>query len=183
MRRYTDEKYEYDRLTAEWFRGRGYIAEIISGPGLADVVAYHPKTKRFAICEVKSPRERDAHWSFETEYNLKGMGRRQVLELIRAEPGYRKNPGLWRLYAFTVTSQLYTYYKCAGAHLGAAKKRSGGLQKVNFRKIRVVPYLAVPVENERVFKEVVKFFRQRKWLKSHRFYRAGQILVVIVIQY
>ena len=99
MGRYTDEKYEYDRLTAEWFRSRGYIAEIVGGPGMADVVAWHPRTKRFAICEVKSPNEQDASPLFKTEYNVRDMSRKKVLEMISREPGYKENPGLWRLYA------------------------------------------------------------------------------------
>ena len=65
VRQYTPMKYEYDELTANWFRSRGYITEILSSPNFCDIVAFLPKTKRFAICEVKSPREKDAMVSWQ----------------------------------------------------------------------------------------------------------------------
>ncbi len=182
VRQYTPMKYEYDELTLKWFRSRGYITEILSSPCYCDVVAYHRKLKRFAICEVKSPREVDAMPSWLTEYNVKGLNRKKVLEQIKKVPGYKDDPGLWRLYSFTLSSQLFTYYKSAGEHLNAAKKRNWELERIDIRKVKVVPYLAVPVENEKVVRKVVGFFRKKGWIKSARFNQGGR-LVVATLQY
>jgi len=181
-RQYTPIKYEFDELTAEWFRSRGYITEILSSPCYCDVVAYHRKLKRFAICEVKSPREIDAMPSWLTEYNVKGLSRKKILEQIKKVSGYKDDPGLWRLYSFTLSSQLFTYYKSSEEHLNAAKKRNRELERIDIRKVRVVPYLAVPVENEKVVRKVVEFFKDRGWIKSFRFNQGGR-LVVVTLKY
>ncbi len=181
-RQYTPMKYEYDDLTAAWFRSRRYITEILSSPCFCDVVAYHPRSKRFAIIEVKSPRERDAMVSWETEHNVRGLSRKKVLDRIKKAKGYEDASGLWRLYSFTLSSQLYTYYKCAGEHLDVAKKRNGKLARVHIGHGRVVPYLSVPGENEGVVRKVAGFFKERGWIKGARFYRAGR-LIVVAIQY
>jgi len=181
-RQYTPMKYEFDVLTAEWFRSRGYITEILSSPCYCDVVAYHRKTKRFAICEVKSPRERDAMPSWKTEYNVKGLNRDKILEQIKQASCYKDDPGLWRLYSFTLSSQLFTYYKTAEEHLNAAKKRNRELDKIDIKKVRIVPYLAIPVENEKVVRKVVGFFKEKGWIKSARFNRDDR-LVVVTLKY
>ena len=181
-RQYTPIKYEFDALTSEWFRSREYITEILSSPCFCDVVAYHRNLKRFAICEVKSPRERDAMPSWITEYNVKGLNRNKILEQIKQAPGYKNNPGLWRLYSFTLSSQLFTYYKSSEEHLNAAKKRNRKLESIDIRKIRVVPYLSVPVENEKVVRKIVGFFRKKGWIKSARFNQGGR-LIVITLKY
>ena len=178
QRQYTPMKYEFDDLTSSWFRSRGYITEILSSPCYCDVVAYHRKLKRFAICEVKSPREIDAMPSWITEYNVNGLSRKKILEQIKKVPEYKDDPGLWRLYSFTLSSQLYTYYKSAGEHLNAAKKRNGELERIDVKKVRVVPYLAVPVENEKVVRKVIGYFKEQGWLKSVRFNRDGRLIVV-----
>jgi hypothetical protein len=182
VRQYTPIKYEFDELTAEWFRARGYITEILSSPCFCDVVAYHRKLKRFAICEVKSPREIDAMPSWLTEYNVKGLRRKKILEQIKQAPGYKDDPGLWRLYSFTLSSQLFTYYKSSEEHLNAAKKRNSELERINFKKFRVVAYLSIPVENEKVVRKVVGYFKGQGWIKSARFNREGR-LVVVTVQY
>ena len=182
VRQYTPMKYEYDELTLKWFRSRGYITEILSSPCYCDVVAYHRKLKRFAICEVKSPREIDAMPSWLTEYNVKGLSRKKILEQIKKVPGYKDDPGLWRLYSFTLSSQLFTYYKSSGEHIAAAKKRNGELERINFKKLRVIPYLAIPVENEKVVRKVLGYFEDQGWVKSFRFNRDKR-LVVVTLKY
>jgi len=181
-RQYTPMKYEYDELTSEWFRSRGYITEILSSPCFCDVVAYHKNTKKFAICEVKSPREVDAMPSWLTEYNVKGLNRKKILEQIKQVPGYKEDQGLWRLYSFTLSSQLFTYYKSAKEHLDAAKKRNGELEGIDIKEVRVVPCLSISIENEKVVRKVVKFFNEKRWIKGVRLNRGGK-LVVVTVQY
>ena len=182
VRQYTPMKYEYDELAVEWFRSRGYCCEILSSPCYCDVVAYHNRLKKFVICEVKSPREKDAMPSWQTEYNVKGLNRNKILEQIKKVPGYKDDSGLWRLYSFTLSSQLFTYYKSAGEHLNASKKRNRKLERINFKKVKVVPYLAVPVENEKVVRKVVGYFKKKGWIKSFKFNQGG-ILIVITLKY
>ena len=182
QRQYTPMKYEFDDLTSSWFRSRGYITEILSSPCYCDVVAYHRKLKRFAICEVKSPREIDAMPSWITEYNVKGLSRKKILEQIKQVPGYKDAPGLWRLYSFTLSSQLFTYYKLAREHLDVAKKRNRELEKIDIKKVSVVPYLSISIGNENVVRKVVRFFKEKGWIKSFRFNKGGR-LVVAIVQY
>jgi hypothetical protein len=52
MGTYTPEKDLFGQLTKEYFTARGYIAEVISGKSLSDVVAWRPQKKEFAIIEV-----------------------------------------------------------------------------------------------------------------------------------
>ena len=180
VRQYTPMKYEFDELTVEWFKSRGYITEILSSPCYCDVVAYHRKLKRFAICEVKSTREIDAMPSWLTEYNVKGLSRKKILEQIKKVPGYKDDLGLWRLYSFTLSSQLFTYYKSAEEHLNAAKKRNEELERIDVGKIRIIPYLSVPVENEKVVRKVVGLFKEKGWIKSVRFNQGGKLVLVTV---
>ena len=179
-RQYTPMKYEFDELTADWFKSRGYITEILSSPCFCDVVAYHKKTKRFAICEVKSPRETDAMVSWETEYNVKDLSRREILRFIKKAPGYKEDQGFWRLYSFTLSSQLFTYYKSAGEHLDVAKKRNGELEGIDIKKVRVVAYLSISIENEKVVRKVVGLFKEKGWIKSVRFNQGGKLVLVTV---
>jgi len=179
-RQYTPLKYEFDELTAKWFKSRGYITEILSSPCFCDVVAWHPRTKRFAICEVKSPRETDAMVSWETEYNVKDLSRREILRFIKKAPGYKEDQGFWRLYSFTLSSQLFTYYKSAGEHLDVARKRNKKLNKVDIRNVKVVPYLAVSTENEKVVRKVISYFKEQGWIKGARFNQEGRLVVVNV---
>ena len=111
--------------------------------------------------------------SWETKYNLGGMSRRQVLELISKEPGYKKNPGLWRLYAFTITSQLYTYYRIPDKHFGGSL-----LIKGNKKSQLIATYLAVPVTMRRVIIQVLKFFAEKGFIKGKRIHTSGRLLIL-----
>ena len=111
--------------------------------------------------------------SWETKYNLGGMSRRQVLELISKEPGYKKNPGLWRLYAFTITSQLYTYYRIPDKHFGGSL-----LIKGNKKSQLIATYLAIPVTMRRVIQQVIKFFADKGFIKKKRIHTSGRLLIL-----
>ena len=50
---YTPEKDEFDLLTKNYFAARGYVAEIISGAGFSDVVAWQPQKNELAIIDVE----------------------------------------------------------------------------------------------------------------------------------
>ena len=179
-RQYTPMKYEYDELTSEWFKSRGYITEILSSPCFCDVIAWLPTTKRFAICEVKSPREKDAMVCWETEFNVKGLSREKILEQIKKVPEYKDNPGLWRLYSFTLSSQLFDYHRSAEDHIDVAKKRNRKLDKIDIKKVKVVPSLAVSSENEKVVRKVIACFKEKKWLKSSMVFRKDRLVIATV---
>jgi hypothetical protein len=180
--RYTDAKYIYDDLSAAWFHLKGYHVYKISRPGMCDVIAWHPVRKTFALCEVKSPNERYAHWSYVTEHNVQGMTRTDVMDKIRHAPGYVGNAGLWKLYAFTLSSQLYNYFKQVDEHIKAAGRLDEGLQGITHRTVKVMAYLAAPVENERIVRQVVRFFKDQGWIKRVRHYR-NEALIVTAVYY
>lgn len=180
--RYTDLKYIYDDLSAAWFGLKGYRVYKINRAGMCDVVAWHPKRKTFALCEVKSPNERYAHWSYVTEHNVRDMARTDVMDKIRHAPGYVGTAGLWKLYAFTLSSQLYSYYMCADEHIHAASRLDEGLQGLDYRSVKVMTYLSVPVENERVVRQVARFFKDQGWVRNVRHYR-NEALIVTAVYY
>ena len=166
MGTYTPEKDEYDRLTKDYFAARGYVAEIISGAGFSDVVAWHPQKKELAIIEVKSPKENDASPTFTTEYNAANMSRDQVLSLIKPTPIFKKNSGLARLYAFVISSQLYTYCRKAEAHAKAFAKKQPTILISTMENISAG--LAVPAENSSVLVEILKILQSGKVIRSSK---------------
>ena len=180
--RYTHLKYIYDDLSAAWFRLRGYQTCTISKPGMCDVVCWHPKQRIFALCEVKSPNERDASLTYETGYNVQGLARSEILKHIRHAPGYAGNAGLWKLYAFTLSSQLYSYYKRVDEHIRTAGKSEKGLQGIARQRVRVTAYLSAPAENEWIVRRITRYFRKQGWIKNARHYR-NEALIVTAVHY
>ena len=108
--RYTLEKYTFDALTEDYFISQGYIIESVRGVR-ADVVAYHSERKELAVIEVKSPNEIYGQTGWKTVHNLHDLNREEILKLIETSEEYRLNPGITKLYAYTISSQLYIYDK------------------------------------------------------------------------
>ena len=175
MGNYTPEKDLFDQLTRDYFYVRGYAAEIISGAGFSDVVAWHPQKKELAIIEVKSPSEKDAAASFTTEFNAANMSRDQVLALIKPTPVYKKSPGLARLYAFAITSQLYTYCRKADAHAKALAKKQPTIKIATMENIAAG--LAVPSENNDVLQDVLKILQRAQVIRGSKCEVSGRLAV------
>jgi len=174
--RYTLEKYTFDALTEDYFISQGYIIEAVRGVR-ADVVAYHPESKELAIIEVKSPNEVHGQTGWNTKHNLHHMGREDILDLIEASEEYRLNPGVMKLYAYTLSSQLYTYYKEA-THARIRKV----MKKHSCPKINVVPYLSVPRQYGAILKGVLRVFKDHGLIRRSPLNRAG-VLVIARIGY
>jgi hypothetical protein len=174
--RYTHEKYAFDALTEDYFISQGYIIEVVRGIR-ADVVAYHHELRELAVIEVKSPNEVHGQTGWKTKHNLHDLNREEILELIEASEEYHLNPGVMKLYAYTVSSQLYTYYKEATP----ARIRKI-MKKHTCPKIKVVPYLSVPRHYGPILKGVLKVFRDHGLIRRSPTKRAG-VLVVARIRY
>lgn len=173
---YTAEKYVFDALTEDYFISQGYIIEVVRGIR-ADVVAYHPESKELAIIEVKSPNEVHGQTGWNTKHNLHDLNREEILELIEASEEYRLNPGIMKLYAYTASSQLYTYYKEA-THVRIRKV----MKKHSCPKINLVPYLSVPRHYGPILKGVLRIFRDHGLIRRSLLKRAG-VLVIARIRY
>lgn len=176
MGRYTLEKYAFDALTEDYFISQGYIIEVVRGIR-ADVVAYHHELRELAIIEVKSPNEVYGQTGWETRHNLHNMGREDILDLIEASEEYHLNPGIMKLYAYTLSSQLYTYYK----ESTRARIRKV-MKKHSCPKINVVPYLSVPRQYGAILKGVLRVFRDHGLIRRSPMKRAG-VLVITRIRY
>jgi len=175
MGNYTPEKDLFDRLTKDYFAARGYVAEIISGAGFSDVVAWHPQKKELAIIEVKSPNENDAADSFITEYNAGNMSRKEVHALIKPTDIYQKNSGLARLYAFVISSQLYTYCRKADAHAKALAKKQPTIKIATMENIAAG--LAVPAENNHVLEEILRILQNAHVIRGSNSEVSGRLAV------
>lgn len=171
MGRYTVEKYTFDALTEDYFISQGYIIEDVRGVR-ADVVAYHHEFKELAVIEVKSPNEIYGQTGWSTTHNLHNMGREEILKLIETSEEYRLNPGIMKLYAYTVSSQLYTYYKESND-----SRINGIIKKHSCPKINVVPYLSVPRKYGKILKGVLKVFRDYGLIRRGILKRAGAIVI------
>lgn len=176
MGRYTLEKYVFDALTEDYFISQGYTIEAIQGIR-ADVVAYHHELRELAIIEVKSPNEVHGQTGWNTKHNLHDLNREEILQRIETSEQYRLNPGIMKLYAYTVSSQLYTYYKEA-SHARVEKIR----KEHSCPKIKVVPYLSVPREYGSILKGVLKVFRGHGLIKRSPVRGAG-VLAIARVRY
>lgn len=174
MGRYTLEKYTFDALTEDYFISQGYIIEVVRGIR-ADVVAYLPENNELAIIEVKSPNEVHGQTGWNTRHNLHNMGREEILKRIETSEEYQLNPGIMKLYAYTVSSQLYTYYKEA-THARIRKV----MKKHSCPKIKVVPYLSVPRQYGPILKGVLRVFRDHGMVKGSPLKRAGTLVIARV---
>lgn len=176
MGRYTLEKYTFDALTEDYFISQGYIVESVRGVR-ADVVAYHSERNELAIIEVKSPNEIYGQTGWVTTHNLHNMEREEILKLIETSEEYRSNPGIMKLYAYTVSSQLYTYYmECNDSRI------SGVIKKHSCPKINVVPYLSVPRQYGTILKGVLRVFRDHGLITRSPLKGTG-VLVIARIRY
>ena len=174
MGRYTLEKYVFDALTEDYFISQGYTIEAIQGIR-ADVVAYHRELRELAVIEVKSPNEIQGQTGWNTKHNLHDLNREDILGLIEASEEYRLNPGIMKLYAYTISSQLYTYHKEA-AH--ARMERI--MEKHPCPKINVVPYLSVPRQHGPILKGVLKVFRDHGLIKRSPLREAGVLAIALI---
>jgi hypothetical protein len=171
----------YDFYTAEYFAAQNYKTEILSG-SFADILAWHVERKEIAIIEVKSPAEKYAGVDWQTPHNVKGKSRREVLDLLRGLRIYYHHPGLVRLYAFTISSQLYSYKKEAHAYL-RKRLRDGLMGAIRYEKgCRIIPYLSVPTERKAVLEKVLNLLKRRRLIRGFEL-RESERAVVARIDY
>lgn len=176
MGRYTLAKYTFDALTEDYFISQGYIIEAVRGVR-ADVVVYHHELKELAVIEVKSPNEIYGQTGWSTTHNLHNLGREEILKLIETSEEYQLNPGIMKLYAYTVSSQLYTYYR-ESTNTRIRKV----VKKHSCPKISVVPYLSVPRQYGRMLKGVLRIFKDHGMVNRIKLKRTG-VLVIARISY
>jgi len=182
MSRYSYMKELYDFYTAEYFTAQGYETEILSG-SFADILAWHLERKEIAIIEVKSPAEKYAGVEWETKHNVKGKNRREILDLLRGSKVYYLHPGLVRLYAFTISSQLYSYYKEARAFL-RKRLRDGLMGEIGYEKgCRIIPYLSVPAERQQVLEKVLTLLKKRRLIRAFELGESERVVVARIGYY
>jgi hypothetical protein len=172
----------YDFYTAEYFAAQGYETEILSG-SFADILAWHVERKEIAIIEVKSPAEKYAGVEWETKHNIKGKNRREILDLLRGSRIYYHHPGLVRLYAFTISSQLYSYYKEARAYL-RRRVKDGTMMEIQYMKeCRILPNLSVPVERKEILDKVLNLLKRRRLIRGFELDEAERVVVARISYY
>ncbi|OGM12057.1 hypothetical protein A2V80_02325 [Candidatus Woesebacteria bacterium RBG_16_39_8b] len=71
-----------------------------------------------------------------------------------------------RLYAFTLSSQLYTYYRQARPYLESLVGRGMLWEGMNLDEVEILPYLTVPVENEKILRWVVSIFKKIRLIRE-----------------
>jgi hypothetical protein len=166
----------YDFYTAEYFAAQNYETEILQG-SFADILAWHMEKKEIAIIEVKSPAEKYAGVEWETKHNVKGKNRREILDLLRGSKAYYLHPGLVRLYAFTISSQLYSYKKEARQYL-RKRLRDGTMVEIQHMKgCCIIPYLSVPVERRDVLEKVITLLKRRRLIRGFELDEAERVVV------
>lgn len=182
MSRYSYMKELYDFYTAEYFTAQGYETEILSG-SFADILAFHSERKEVAIIEVKSPAEKYAGVEWETKHNVKGKNRREVLDLLRGSRIYYHHPGLVRLYAFTISSQLYSYKKEARHYLRKLLRNGHMGEPQHIKQCHIIPYLSVPVERKEVLEKVLTLLKRRRLIKGFELGESERVVVAKIGYY
>jgi hypothetical protein len=172
----------YDFYTAEYFAAQGYETEILSG-SFADILAFHLEKKEMAIIEVKSPAEKYTGVEWETKHNVKGKNRREILDLLRGSKVYYLHPGLVRLYAFTISSQLYSYKKEARQYL-RKRLRDGLMGEIRYEKgCHIIPYLSVPVERKEILEKVLTLLKRRRLIRGFDLGESERVAVAKICYY
>ena len=176
MNNYTPEKHIYDLLTAKTFMNMGYIVELLGGH-FADVGGYSPALNETCIIEVKSPKEVDARTSLQTAHNVRNTPRQQIRLLMSAHPAYAANQGLMRLYGYTLSSQLYTYFKKVELHIAKLQKKNEKFKQYNLGEQNVVPYLVIPAKNEGILQSVIDVFMQNSLITAVKYLHRGKLTI------
>ena len=71
-----------------------------------------------------------------------------------------------RLYAFTISSQLYSYKKEA-RHYVQKRLRDGLIGEIGYGNgWRIIPYLSVPVERKEVLQKVLNLLKRRRLIRG-----------------
>lgn len=153
------------------------------GSGFADIIAWHPERKEIAIIEVKSPAERYAGVEWQTAHNVRGKSRREILDLLRGSRTYYHHPGLVRLYAFTISSQLFSYYREARVYLRKKVKDGEIGQKERVKGFVIIPYLSIPGQNRQLLHEVLRFFKRRRLIRGFELGQADNVAVARIGYY
>ena len=175
MGRYRPDKEEFDNLTRKFLESQGYYAQILSNR-FADVVAWHSERKEFAIVEVKAPSEKDAAIGFrykQWDYNLAGKSRKEIWESLNQKGCVGEARGIEKLIAFTVSNQLYRYWRLRGEHI----KKFCGRGKPVVHPKRVSAFLALPTTYEKIATRIIGCLRDYG-VKIGFKQRAGRLLVV-----
>lgn len=175
MGRHSPEKLRFDKLAQEFFEKLGYETERVGGT-LADVVAWHPDKGEFAIIEVKSPKEKDAAIHFESEHSyedVNGKAREQLWNEIRDYPFATHSPGISRLVAFTISSQLFTYWQKAREHI----ERFCARRQASIAPLRIASFLVLPTQHKEIARSVLDYFLVRKMIQGYSATESEEIWV------
>ncbi|MBI2955846.1 MAG: hypothetical protein HYY26_00905 [Acidobacteria bacterium] len=175
MGRYASEKAEFDELAKKFFEAHGYEAKML-GARWADVVAWNEAKREFAIIEVKGPWEADADVNYRYEssnHYLGGKTRKDLWELLKQESFAIECPGICRLIAFTITHQLYTYWKRSKEHPNKFQsKPDSGISPHDIKA-----FLVSPVERRRITAAVLEFLWRSQMIGESSVRDEGRICV------
>jgi hypothetical protein len=173
MGRYTSAKHEFDQKTKEILEGDGYQV-LLMGGGLADLVGWHLAKREFVITEVKSPAERDADIRYRYKrlnFDLLELSRQEVWRRLQ-DDGLGDPPGISRLVAFTVSNQLYGYWRRSQEHITKFQI----MTKIRVeQRYGVTALLALPSEYSQAAQALLEWFRDRRMIKSFGERRCGII--------
>lgn len=160
MGKQTPDKNVFDELARKLFTSKGYRAAVLSGQ-TADVAAWHPGRKEFAIIEVKSPWETDAdiNFRYKENYDLKNKSRKEIWEAIKQESFVARCPCIARLITFTVSNQLCTYWNKREKHIEKFCRLTRTKQDINPR--RSTAFLVLPADRVQMARRVLHFLSRR----------------------
>ena len=156
MGRQTPDKSYFDDEVVRFFTHGGYQATTMGG-SLADVVAWHDERSEFAIIEVKSPAETtvDSSYSYGTGH-LAERNRKETWQWLEREGFRTSRPGIAKLIAFTISSQLFHYWQEREKHVERFKREIN----LSVSDCAVSTYLALPADYQPVLVTLLAHFRK-----------------------
>jgi len=187
MGKITEAKKIYDQLAAKYFKLKGWEPFIINltGKAVADIIAIG--VNDLGIVEVKSISEQSCDTNYDDTKNLSPIlnpniavylqdARRKVRKLFP-----NRTDKIERLYAITVTCQLYRYFFEFEAILSTYAKKIPPQTIEKIKNLKKSGYLIVPIDYSQKAITAMNILRSNNYINSYSTKEASKLFILEVV--
>jgi hypothetical protein len=187
MGKITEAKKIYDQLAAKYFKLKGWEPFIINltGKAVADIIAIG--VNDLGIVEVKSISEQSCDTNYDDTKNLSPIlnpniavylqdARRKVRKLFP-----NRTDKIERLYAITVTCQLYRYFFEFEAILSTYAKKIPPQTIEKIKNLKKSGYLIVPIDYSQKAVTAMNILRSNNYINSYSTKEASKLFILEVV--
>jgi hypothetical protein len=187
MGKITEAKKIYDQLAVKYFKLKGWEPFIINltGKAVADIIAIG--VNDLGIVEVKSISEQSCDTNYDDTKNLSPIlnpniavylqdARRKVRKLFP-----NRTDKIERLYAITVTCQLYRYFFEFEAILSTYAKKIPPQTIEKIKNLKKSGYLIVPIDYSQKAVTAMNILRSNNYINSYSTKEASKLFILEVV--